>query len=157
MVAKSAKDLQTMLDVVSVYYKKWRVALNLGKTQIVVFGVRVSNALDIRYRGQRVQVSDSYKYLGMWFQSNGSWDKEKKSRIKKAKRRMAVAYNMLIRAGKLSVQDGLAVWRGLIRPVLELAVKSGAQTGIMCGLRRRSCRKRCLKGFCDAQTGCRQM
>jgi len=78
----------------------------------------VNKALDMRYRGQSVQVTDSYKYLGMWFQSNGSWDKEKKSRIKKAKRRMAVAY-MLIRAGKLSVQDGLAVWRGLIRPVLE--------------------------------------
>ena len=39
--------------------------------------------------------------------------------LRKGRRRMVVACNMLMRVGQIPVKHGLAVWRALVRPVLE--------------------------------------
>ncbi len=38
LIADSKKELQNMMDVVTRYCRKWRLEMNLTKTQIVVFG-----------------------------------------------------------------------------------------------------------------------
>ena len=121
LIAENPRHLQRMLDAISVYSSRWRFQINLGKTAGVVFGMSWKKGQETRlwYKGRRVEMRDRYKYLGMIFHCNGTWKVEKKKMIRKARRRVAAACSMLTSVGVIAVKDGLATWKGLIRPTLE--------------------------------------
>ena len=79
VIANSANELQKILDVIdSVYTRRCRFELNLKQTNVVVFGKKtMDDSVDVCYRGNRIEVKDSYTYLGVWFHCSGRWRNRK--------------------------------------------------------------------------------
>lgn len=82
LVARSAVDLQRMLDALREYASMWHLTVNLSKTKVVIFaGRRTGNSMTHQYQQQRaglraasftfnglpVIITDEYKYLGVLF------------------------------------------------------------------------------------------
>ena len=68
LLARSAVELQAMLDVVTVYAQQWRFELNHRKSNVVVMGTSAqklqSASSDWVLGGRQLEVVNEYKYLG---------------------------------------------------------------------------------------------
>ena len=67
--AKSAPDLQVMLNKLADWCTRWGLIVNCEKTKIVHF--RQKSKCKTRYPfkcgEQHIMVCDRYRYLGLWF------------------------------------------------------------------------------------------
>ena len=67
LLAETEEDLQILLDIVSLWCKKWRLEVNLSKTKVMHVrrpSTRRSN-FPFQFDGKVVEVCDSYRYLGV--------------------------------------------------------------------------------------------
>ena len=85
------EDLQTLLQVAEKYAQTWKFAFNTKKCKVMVFN-RVGANPDTFLEGDRLEVVKAYKYLGVWFDTNLTWQLHKTTILAKAKRR---AYTMM--------------------------------------------------------------
>jgi hypothetical protein len=108
LFAESPAQLQTMLNIASNFFRNWRFTVNSKKSEIVVFGREfideavLPNCV-LSLSGNILKEVESYKYLGVVFQSNGKWDATLDSNIMKARHTLGE----LLQAG--IGEDGLQV------------------------------------------------
>ena len=68
----------TSLENLEVYCKIWRPTVNVEKTKVMIFENRKSNKLnEFKYDGDAVKVVDSFKYLGVYFNTKGTFSETK--------------------------------------------------------------------------------
>src|SRR3569623_1322897 len=98
----------------------WRRSmLKLGNLVLtrLVFNRRKCNP-DLTLDGDLLEVVPNFKYLGIWFTSNGSWKFHKQTVLAKARRRAYVMLGFGV-TSLLSVKTCVNLWETLVRPVLE--------------------------------------
>jgi len=122
LLAESASDLQTMLDIVTAYSKQWRFRVNpkKGKSEVMIFGKKPEEG-NRKWWLAGVEVGEAcvYKYLGIEIRSGLCFKQYKARILTEARRRMMLVWAMGIRQGELAVVDCVRVWQALVRPVLE--------------------------------------
>ena len=72
LMATCPPDLQKQLDLLHEVCTSKGLQVNLEKTEIVVYrkaGSKLTQGLQWLYDGKQVQVSDSFRYLGVWLHS----------------------------------------------------------------------------------------
>lgn len=74
LFANDEESLQKALDTLSDYCKHWKLKVNSKKTKVVIFGkTRYRKDKKFVYEGVELEVTDTYKYLGILFNYNGSF------------------------------------------------------------------------------------
>ena len=119
VLANSAEELQRMMKAVEEFCKRWRLQVNLSKTKVVEFGARGVGKAKVYWKGEELEEVEEYKYLGMLVEKGGSWRKNKDKMLRKARRAAALAWNMAVRMGDMSVKGMTSMWNALVRPHLE--------------------------------------
>ena len=77
LLSETAEDLQSQLDKLNVFATKVQMEVNVNKTKIMLFKKkkRKSKAKKKCYLGDNaISECDSYKFLGVIFKSNGSYN-----------------------------------------------------------------------------------
>ena len=72
LMATCPVDLQQQLDLLYEFCTSKGLQVNLEKTGIVVYrkaGSKLAQGLQWLYDGKQVQVSDSFRYIGVWLHS----------------------------------------------------------------------------------------
>ena len=132
LIADSPEDLQAMIDTVDDFNKKWQLTLNLGKSKVMVVSAASQTADDVPlfYRRSRIEVVDSYKYLGIYFTSNLSWTKHFNyiiDEVKEAEQKLV----RLTSSRRICAKAKIVAWTSKVRPLLEYGAEvwrlSGAQ------------------------------
>jgi hypothetical protein len=91
LVAESVEDLQRMLDALKAYCAKWRMFVNVDKTEAVVFNRKGSERAEpFFYDGLPIKVVESFKYLGLLFHESGRKVYMIKHRLLQSKRAFAI-------------------------------------------------------------------
>jgi hypothetical protein len=94
-----AQGLQACINHVGEWLKKWRMHANTQKSVVMVFHPKEdqSAAVPVEQRmnfwtmdGHTLSQVESFKYLGVWFSENGSWDLHASKAL--AKMRSALGY-----------------------------------------------------------------
>jgi exonuclease III len=104
LTCDTPEELQRMIVAVDTYCKKWRLSLNAKKSEILIVSPparcvhsgntddEVSSAEDLEevvptwfFRGRALRVVPQYKYLGVWFTENLSWERHVQHVTKKGK------------------------------------------------------------------------
>ena len=76
--AGTYQGLQKGLENLEVYCKIWRLTVNVEKTKVMIFENRKSNKhYEFKYDGNAVKVVDSFKYLGVYFNTKGTFSQTK--------------------------------------------------------------------------------
>ena len=76
LLAESASDLQIQMDLLSEYAKKWNLEINITKMKVLIFSKsNKTSGIAWCIDNEIVEEVDSYKYLGVIFQKNGSFKK----------------------------------------------------------------------------------
>ena len=77
--SKSAQTLQNMLNKLHSYSNEWGLKINTDKTKLMIFEKGFpSEDVHIYYDDIELEVVDSFKYLGIMFYKNGSWNRTQK-------------------------------------------------------------------------------
>ena len=127
LVAPSEESLQKMLDFIEKWCKKWRMAINKDKTQIVHFrraNIPRTNT-SFHFGDYSLDVVSFYKYLGVLFDEHLSFEKNAstladaacralgaiRSKLKNIKSAGYNTFNTLFTSGVLSISDySAAIW-----------------------------------------------
>ena len=76
--SKSAQTLQNMLNKLYNYSNEWGLKINTDKTKVMIFEKGRRTEVHIYYNNIELEVVDSFKYLGIMFYKNGSWNRTQK-------------------------------------------------------------------------------
>ena len=120
LITNKPEKLQSMLDVVTKYCRRWRCEINRDKSQVVVYGrkrgIRIRKWL---LGGGEITQVEAYKYLGIEFERKGGWRKFRERMLRKALRVSGLVKVMCRRNRMLSTDVKIMLWNGLVRPLLE--------------------------------------
>ena len=118
LLAESASDLQNSLDALSDYCAKWKLFVNMDKTNIVVFSKgKVTKLPQFKFGEATVTIAHSYTYLGVVMKYNKNFDSAVDKQITQANRALN---NLLIKASRLKLPADiiLSLYNILVLPVL---------------------------------------
>ena len=95
IMAESPNELQLALNAVNDYCKTWKLKINIDKTKIIRFTKNKTQmpVQNFWLNGEKVELVDSYVYLGTTFQSNGRFTGAIQKQINQAHRALfAIKY-----------------------------------------------------------------
>jgi len=68
LLSSSPEGLQRQLDALALFCDLRQLTVNLGKTKVMIFnGVKQTSDLQIRFKGEEVEITITYTYLGVQF------------------------------------------------------------------------------------------
>ena len=88
IMASSETDLQYSLNRFEEYCRTWKLNINTEKTKVVVFGARKTNSFHFKLGDQNIEITDRYKYLGIYFSQSRSFLNARKHIAEQAKKAM---------------------------------------------------------------------
>ena len=112
------KSLQSSLNDLHDYCKKWKLEVNLNKTKIIVFsksGKLVPT--NIMLNGVKIEDVQSHKYLGLMFNTSGRFDVAKKDLLQRGLKAMYKVQS-LFKYAKPNFVTSLHIFDHIVRPIL---------------------------------------
>jgi hypothetical protein len=129
MFASSISELRQMNEVATDYARKYRFRHNGDKSAVMAFNAdkklraRVDQEV-WKLSGERVKVTDSYRYLGVdVLQHVADWRAHVERLIKKAEFRSKDLLWICRRDSGIRPRSAATLWKAMVRPVLEYAAE----------------------------------
>lgn len=121
LLTDNAKDLQRLLDTVSIWCSKWRLTLNPDKTKIVVFRNRPVQEPSIQFTcgGANIEYANAYKYLGLELNCHLDWEKTVKALVASASRAWGAIVAKSRAFGGFNYGTIIKLYDAVVRPILE--------------------------------------
>ena len=118
IAAESTKNLQSKLDQLQLYCKKWRLSVNTKKTKIWVLGT--DENFNFIYDGTSLEHVSEYKYLGCIFSNKKKMFHDHIDHLHTQAMKAIFQIKRLNKNfGKLSVKMALMLYDSLVLPILE--------------------------------------
>ena len=118
LISESATGMQRMLNVFDDYCTRWKLSVNLDKTNVVIFEKRKCRRNVIfKMKGEEIKQADSYTYLGLLFNYNCSFFPARKKLMAQANKAL-FALNYKIRNVNIPIDLQLKLFDCLITPIL---------------------------------------
>ena len=121
VMATTAEDLQILLDILSIWCKKWEITPNALKCECVVFESAGNTIPALQFAGETLPVRQLVIYLGYQLTHRGTWMAHVDRRLAKAEKWDGVARDMLGKTGGAPVS------------VVATAREATAETGVFYG------------------------
>ena len=120
LLAPTEEYLQMMLDKVHEWCFKWRLELNGEKSQIVHFrpGKRECSKVIFKCGDLTLKYTQSYKYLGLWFDEHLDFKTAVNQLAKSAGRALSALFTKFCDAGGMAYEVFTALYDSLIQPIL---------------------------------------
>jgi len=115
---KEATDkLQTSLDAIAQWTKKWKIRLNPEKSVHVVFTLRTTDASPVILENKIIPRQDSAKYLGMHLDSRLNWKVHVKLKKQQMRERMRSLYWLIGKNSPLSLSSKRLLYLAIVKPI----------------------------------------
>ena len=114
ILASNENDLQHTLDKFFDYCQAWRLRVNINKTKVLIFGARRTNSYSFHLGDNVIEITDKYKYLGIYFSQSRSFF------VEQAKKAMHLLY-CRINNLNLPVDLQLKLFDHTVLPILTYA------------------------------------
>jgi hypothetical protein len=128
LVGGSMVSLQRKVSTLDGWCRRWRMALNITKTKVMVTSASLSSSSARTcssevcvYRGQVLQAVDTHDYLGVQFRSDYGWQESMEHMVEKAWESMHVIAAAGVSGGLCTVDTADRWWKVLVRSVVEYA------------------------------------
>lgn len=92
ILANSEEDLQNSIDSFNNYCNIWKLKVNITKTKVVIFGARKTDSFKFTLGDQILEITDRYKYLGIFFSQSRSFLNARKHIAEQAKKAMYLLF-----------------------------------------------------------------
>lgn len=147
--------LNSYLTTLLAYYTEWKIKLNVGKSEAIVFkglNNQHSKSININHKnvkimvdGQQIELKDCIKYLGIMHQKRPTHISHINYVIEKGINSFNAIRPVLKRTSKLSITIKLLCYKQLIRPILEYGFAAWSQLSSHQMERLRIFERKCLR------------
>ena len=118
LLAETESDLERSIDTTIDYCSLWDLKINISKTKIMVFSKgKITKIRDYRINGVKLEKVDEFRYLGVIFRYNGSFQSSIRYNVTKANKALFSLYKTMIKYD-LSVENTSQLYDRLILPIL---------------------------------------
>ena len=121
LISRSAAGLQKQLNILQDYSEKWLLKINLKKTKTLIFQKQNRKSTRDKFsfflNGTPIDKASQYSYLGITFNTNGSFANSKKVLVEKA-RRSIFASKRYLDFNKLPIKTCNKLFDTLFLPIL---------------------------------------
>ena len=118
LLSTTKSGLQNSIDKFSIYCNKWKLNVNLNKTKIVKFCKRQnSEVAEWHWNGNKIEVTDSYSYLGTVMSGNTKYQKAREN-IKNKALKAVFSLIKCSQGSDMPVKIGLDLFDKLVKPVM---------------------------------------
>ena len=102
ILADSETHMQTALNALQLYCKNWKLEINCSKTKISIFsrGKIKTSRFNFLYDEQKIEIVETYKYLGINFNASGSFKTALENLKSQASRAM---FSLISKSRRLSL------------------------------------------------------
>ena len=123
LIAPDASSLQSMLDIVAEWSNTWGLSINPRKTKVVHFrNPSVPETVaNFRCGEFDIEKSDSYKYLGIWFDQHLRMNKAVSELAKSASPALGALFGKFIDAGGMTFDVYSKLYSTIVEPILYYA------------------------------------
>lgn len=144
--------LNAHLHALQQYYKKWKIKVNVAKTQGIVFRAPAGRikipSVDIQINRNRIEMSTTIKYLGVTFTNLFKFSKHVQLTTAKCKVALSRLRPILNPSNAVPTDIKILVYKQLLRPILTYGYPtwfnvSRGQIEQMCKLERK-CLRQCI-------------
>ena len=121
LIAPGADSLQLMLDKLNEWCCKWRLTVHNYKTKIVHFrpaSVQLCNN-QFSCGNASIQLTDKYKYLGLWLQEHLDMKYATSELAKSASRALSTLYAKFKNSGGIAYDVYYKLYTSLVQPILS--------------------------------------
>lgn len=119
----ASEKLQDALNNIQKWLRTWRIKANETKSQHVTFALRRETCPSVTLNGQQLPQSSSAKYLGMHLDRRLNWKEHISKKRKQLGLKFSKLYWLIGRNSKLSLNNKLAVYKVILKPVWTYGVQ----------------------------------
>lgn len=116
------KNMKASLVHVEKYFSKWKIKINEGKTQAIIFPFNKSPkripTINLTIQGSNVPLQNSIKYLGVILDKKLTFKEHISYISRKALRCGRALFPLLNRKSSLNVQNKILLYKMCIRPIM---------------------------------------
>ena len=121
LLSETAEGMQASLRCFEKYCNEWKLIVNTSKTKVVIFSKkRTKCKQNFKINGENIETVDSYSYLGVLFNFNGSFCTTRKKLVDQAQKSLYALYRK-IKNINIPVDLQLKLFDSLVSPVLLYA------------------------------------
>ena len=118
LLSETPEGLQELLSHFENYCELWKLKVNTNKTKVMIFSKRKSrNNPTFKINGEEIEIVDSYPYLGILFNFNGSFCKARKKLNDQSKKSLYALYRKITNIS-IPIDLQLKLFDSLVSPVL---------------------------------------
>ena len=120
ILSETEAGMQTMLNKLDDWCRKWRITVNETKTKVLHFRPKAKIATDYIFKcgNQKIDVDSSYKYLGFWMNEFLDMKFSIREIAKSASRALGAIYSKLLCAGGMNISVYTKLVETMVEPVL---------------------------------------
>lgn len=115
-------NLNSSLDLILQYYKKWKIKINVSKTQAIYFTKRRARRflpnMDLIVDNNSIPWSNEVKYLGIVLDKKLTFKNHIDETTHKAEKYIKILYSFINRKSKLSLENKLLLYKVVFRAIL---------------------------------------
>jgi hypothetical protein len=125
LLANTPAGLQTQLNILNDWCRKWRLSLNRDKTSVIVFRPRNKELQNLSFKCGNVPIGivAEYKYLGILLTEHLEWNKTVSALAASASRALGLVIAKAKSFGGFPHAALLAAYNGVVRPIIEYAAE----------------------------------
>lgn len=116
------KRMQLTLSTIQKYFDKWKIKVNDGKTQAIIFPYNKSPkripTLTLQCRGNVIPLQENIKYLGVTLDRKLTFKQHILNACDKATKCSRALYPLLHRRSKLNLKNKVLIYKMYIRPIM---------------------------------------
>lgn len=120
LIAPDADSLQLMLNRLNEWCSKWRLSVNSDKTKVVHFRpTSLPRCNNVFHCGNlTIELTEKYKYLGLWFQEHVDLKFATSELAKSASRALSALYAKFKYTGGMAYDVYTQLYSSLVEPIL---------------------------------------
>ncbi|KAI5748825.1 hypothetical protein M8J76_002286 [Diaphorina citri] len=120
---KEIRLMQKDLDSMSEFFSKWKIKINSGKTQGIVFTYnrKMKHIHTLTFHSQGINWTKNVKYLGTYLDSRLTWQKNTHYMSTKARIGLAKIHRLIHNKSKLNIKLKTLLYKSIVRPVISYA------------------------------------
>ena len=120
ILAETEAGMQTMLNTLDDWCRKWRITVYEPKTKDLHFSPKAKIATDYIFKcgNQKIDVDSSYKYLGFWMNEFLDMKFSIREIVKSASRALGAIYSKCLCAGGMNISVYTKLVETMVEPVL---------------------------------------
>lgn len=115
-------SLQSILNDIEHYCNMWNLKLNVSKTKVMIFENGRHTSYDFFLYNTRIEIVESFKYLGVYLFKNGNWNRTQKYIAQHASYSL---HNLFIVCNQLElpVSQMISLFDSIVLPTLNYAAE----------------------------------